>query len=145
MLCIAGQYHRSRTGVSAPSRAAVLTVMCICWAFILSWLPYLGLWICQFLKISGVPQTYRLFAEHAITINAIINPFIYTATNNTFRVFLADLICRGKLYAVYGSTGQNSVRYLGRDRSDRAQMQDSRRVQATAAVPGGGGSKVQNG
>ena len=92
ILCIAGKYARKRTGQLVPSRSAVTMVACICWAFIISWVPYLTIWMCKFLGVH-VPSVYRSIAEHAITINAIINPFIYTATNNTFRLFLKDLLC----------------------------------------------------
>lgn len=92
ILCIAGKYTRKRTGQFVPSRSAVTMVACICWAFIFSWVPYLTIWTCKFMGLD-VPPVYRSIAEHTITINAIINPFIYTATNNTFRVFLTDLLC----------------------------------------------------
>ena len=92
ILCIAGKYSKKRTGQFVPSRSAVTMVACICWAFVFSWVPYLAIWVCKFLGLNVSP-IYLSIAEHAITINAIINPFIYTATNNTFRLFLTDLLC----------------------------------------------------
>ena len=91
ILSIAGKYTRKQTGRGGPKRSAVTMVACICWTFLLSWAPYLTIWICSLCYIR-VPKIYVTIAEHAITINAVVNPVIYTATNNTFRVFLTNLV-----------------------------------------------------
>lgn len=98
ILWIAGQYTRKHTGQSVPSRSAVTIVACICWSFLLSWTPWVIIWV-NTLRGAEVAPVFVTIAEHFVTINAVINPFIYTATNTSFRRFLMGFLKRRALWS----------------------------------------------
>lgn len=94
MLLIAMSYTKQHSQRQRPKLSTVITVSCICWVFTASWLPYLIVWTCKFLTIQ-VNKVWFTVAEHAISLNVVLNPFIYTASNKSFRVFVIGLIRRG--------------------------------------------------
>ena len=77
---IATKHARNRTCL--PSKAAVITVSCICWIFIGSYIPF-------FIRIVvNVPQLFNPI----VSINYIANPIVYTITNYRFRCFIKKMI-----------------------------------------------------
>ena len=87
-LLIAAKHVNKRTGELIPCRSAVLTVSCICWVFVASFIPY---FICMFVS---VPLWFNTVAENTLAISIISNPIIYTLTNNRFRCFIKERVFR---------------------------------------------------
>ena len=90
--------------------AAVLTVTCVCWLFLISWVP----WIIKiFFRSYGsnLPVWYSIFQQHVLTLNVVLNPVIYTLTNQSFKEVVKKRVL-GKVQSVFcrvagGGTGTN--------------------------------------
>jgi hypothetical protein len=63
---------------------AVLTVTCVCWLFMISWLPWMIRILCGSWSIS-LPDWYFIFQAHVLTLNVVFNPIIYTFTCKSFK------------------------------------------------------------
>ena len=94
LLIIAVKYSRNSSGGSTVPRKAIIAISSVCWAFIISWLPTLIDWM-----TGNNSYTLITVGKYMITLNVVVNPVIYSITNNKFRSFLKKLISR-KLEAV---------------------------------------------
>ena len=68
----------------------VITMLCVCCAFIVSYIPRLILVSLDHIT-GNVPVWLYILHSYAYSINTITNPFIYTATNKKFRDFLKSM------------------------------------------------------
>jgi hypothetical protein len=69
----------------------LLTVILICWALLVSYLP---VFVLILLKSAGrrVPTWFTLFQIHVRGVHVVVNPCIYVATNARFRGFVSRLV-----------------------------------------------------
>lgn len=77
--------HTLKAGRSLlPHLRTLLTVNLICWTLLVSYFP---LFVLIVLKSTGVPipNWFTLFQIYAKSIQVVVNPFIYVATNLRFR------------------------------------------------------------
>ena len=74
------------------NRSTVVTISCICWGFILSYGP-LYITVCLEAAEVDYPDWVEIFKIYMNSINIILNPIIYTATNSRFRRFM-KIVCR---------------------------------------------------
>ena len=82
---VASRQSSGITGDCLPRRAAVITISSICWAYLLSYTPFM---LCEILWLHSPPSWYGLFYSYMLTINSIVNPVIYTITNSKFRDYM---------------------------------------------------------
>ena len=112
MLIVSVRYRRrmvERSGSGEDiNMRAVLTVTCVCWLFLISWLP----WIVKiFYKSYGaeLPAWYFIFQAHVLTLNVILNPVIYTLTNRSFQAVVKKRVL-GKVWSVCcRKSGENGI------------------------------------
>ena len=106
LLIIANKHLKNITGHGTKTvpRKALITTSCICWSFVISWIPDLFCWI-----INKEPRFLITFGKYMMALNVVINPVIYSITNNKFRSFLKRLF--SKKLTVVGSR-LDSVRSL---------------------------------
>ena len=102
ILVIAARHGKSsvKTGRVRPSRAAVITISCICWAYLLSYAPVILLDV-----VIDQQDWTKTFSYYMLSINSIVNPIIYTITNVRFRRFMLKLF---GLKCSFGSTKTKS-------------------------------------
>jgi len=102
----------SRTGSSAtPNKKTVITLSCICWAFILSYGPYLIFTVLfVILNLNFYPPEWLiLITLYCPSINVVSNPIIYTATNSRFRKFVKSLFTMRKVQVHSGCEEDQST------------------------------------
>ena len=116
MLVVSIKYRRRMAEITSSGEernmAAVtlLTVTCVCWLFLISWLP----WIIKiFFRAYGsnLPVWYSIFQQHVLTLNVVLNPVIYTLTNQSFKEVVKKRVL-GPVQSVFcrvtgGGTGTN--------------------------------------
>ena len=103
MLIVSIKYRRRMAAMTSSGEernmTAVLTVTCVCWLFLISWLP----WILKiFFRSYGanLPVWYYIFQQHVLTLNVVLNPVIYTLTNQSFKEVVKKRVL-GKIQAVF--------------------------------------------
>ena len=89
MFFIATKQASTITGSSVPRRSAVVTTSCICWAYLLSYMPFMLREVIWATNIQ--PGWYGIFYSYMLTINSIVNPIIYTITNVRFRNYMLKI------------------------------------------------------
>ena len=65
----------------------VVTISCICWCFVLSYLPGIVSHILRAFDVI-IPVWFNMLRIHSLSLNVVSNPFVYTLTNARFRTFL---------------------------------------------------------
>ena len=73
-----------------PNMNTVISIGCICWAFILSYIPTVILY-----NMSDPPEFMHLLKVYILSINTIANPIIYSISNASFRNYLKSICCLG--------------------------------------------------
>ena len=70
-------------------RTAVIALSCVCWGFIISYIPYFSV---KMLSIAGghVPLWLDLLKLYVTSISASVNPCIYFVTNHKFRKYVKN-------------------------------------------------------
>ena len=63
---------------------ALITVACICWVFIISWIPYTVIILAE-AQSSHLPKWFFIFQAHVLRLHVAMNPIIYTCTNRSFK------------------------------------------------------------
>ena len=64
----------------------LVTVLVICWVFIISWIPYVIRTIMT-IRRSNLPLWFYTIQCNLNILSLAPNPFVYTATNHSFRKF----------------------------------------------------------
>ena len=88
-------------GASRPRTAAVITISCICWIFVISWVPgsrdphrpITISWVPGLVMIAlkvNITSWFYIFQYGILSVNVVLNPVIYTITNKGFREFLTQ-------------------------------------------------------
>ena len=68
----------------------IITISSICWGFILSYIPrYIDL--CFDVFSIRYPAWFEIFQIYMLSINVIMNPMIYTITNDKFREYVKHM------------------------------------------------------
>jgi hypothetical protein len=97
MLIVSIRHRRRMSRMSSSvsqddgNMRAVLTVTCVCWLFIFSWLPWLIKVLCGSSDVD-LPDWYFIFQAHILTLNVVFNPIIYTYTCKSFREVLKNRV-----------------------------------------------------
>ena len=71
----------------------LITVCILSGCFVASWTPYV-IYVLWKTRDPGVPPLLELFAFHAIQLNAVCNPILYTMTNRRFGRYVKQLLRR---------------------------------------------------
>ena len=66
---------------------AVITLLYICAAFVLSYVPYISVLVLKSLNVS-IPMWVDLLQPYFTSINSTVNPVIFLFNNTAFRNFL---------------------------------------------------------
>ena len=86
ILFLAAKRAKKRAGDPFPSISAVITVSCICWVYVASYIPI-------FIRtVINTPSWFTYFSIHSLSVSVTTNPIIYTITNNRFRCFVRRII-----------------------------------------------------
>ncbi|XP_063686474.1 melatonin receptor type 1B-like [Bolinopsis microptera] len=84
-------YITRSMGEALPNRGAIVTILWVGLAFILSWAPTLAIWTVEALHLEVVPVWGVLFSRYCLTINVVSNPVIYVLSNRRFKLFVIQI------------------------------------------------------
>ena len=106
MLVVSIQYQRRMSESSGEdgNMTAVLTVTCVCWLFLISWIPYIVKIFCRTYG-TNLPIWFFIFQAHFLSLNLVLNPIIYTLTNKSFKTVVKKKVLGKVLYVVRGACG----------------------------------------
>eukprot|EP00116_Pleurobrachia_bachei_P005702 sb/3465964/ len=81
-------YCRKKSG-SAPYKKATLIITTISLAFLISYIPFV-------LQMAGILTSpgHRLISMYAVSVNIVLNPFIYALIDREFKVFVRGILVR---------------------------------------------------
>lgn len=106
MLIVSVRYRRrmseSSGSVEDRNMTAVMTVTCVCWLFLVSWLPYIFKIFCRTYSVD-LPIGFFIFQAQFFALNLALNPVIYTLTNKSFKAVVEKRVL-GKVLSVFGRT-----------------------------------------
>ena len=85
ILCIVVKYG-CKSG-KIPHKMTIITILCVCWTFLLSYVPVLVGLVLRSLH-THLPPWYNILFNQVTSIDIVANPFIYTLTNSNFRLFM---------------------------------------------------------
>ena len=89
---------------------ALITVGCVCWMFIISWIPYTVRILAQGQSVI-LPKWFYIFQAHVLRLNVVMNPIIYTCTNRSFKTCVKERIL-GKIFKSFRKpAGKQSSRF----------------------------------
>ena len=89
---------------------ALITVGCVCWMFIISWIPYTVRILAQGQSVI-LPKWFYIFQTHVLRLNVVMNPIIYTCTNRSFKTCVKERIL-GKIFKSFRKpAGKQSSRF----------------------------------
>ena len=74
----------------------VKTISTVCWIFVASYLPTIFIFSLPVVGVSHIPQWVNCMSMYAVSFNLILNPVIYSLSNNKFAVFV-KLFFTGRL------------------------------------------------
>ena len=103
ILIIAVQYKKKMSrerGLSCSNINALITVTCVCWVFIVSWIPY-AVRILAEAQSTDLPKWFFIFQPHVLRLNVVMNPIIYTCTNRSFKTCVKEQVL-GKIFKSFG-------------------------------------------
>ena len=115
MLIVSIRYRRRMARMSSSDAAdtsnmtAVLTVTCVCWLFMISWLPWIIVILCESYYGVDLPIWFSIFQQHLLGFNVVFNPVIYTLTNKSFKAVLKKKVYGPILSAVSRSEAETSL------------------------------------
>ena len=92
ILIITVQYKKKMSrerGVNYRSINALKTVTCVCWVFIMSWIPYAVRILAKAQSVQ-LPKWFFIFQQHVFRLNVVLNPMIYTSTNRSFKACVQE-------------------------------------------------------
>ena len=69
------------------NRSTITLLLCICWAFSLSYTPFFIISLLKLFNIRG-PFWLDIVGVYMTSINVIVNPVVYTIKNREFRRFI---------------------------------------------------------
>ena len=80
-----------RAGGQLPRRETVISLSCVCWMFVLGYIPYTTV---QHLNANRVPLPawINIMAQYLISVNAVCNPLIFLNTNTGFRKWVKGVV-----------------------------------------------------
>ena len=90
ILCVVAKQARTVEGRSGINQNTIIIISSICWGFILSYVPFFVI-LCLEVFNFNYPGWCELLKSYMLSINVIINPIIYTLTNNRFREYLMNI------------------------------------------------------
>ncbi|KAL5248626.1 hypothetical protein ACHWQZ_G017714 [Mnemiopsis leidyi] len=94
---VTGLLNQLRSGSLVPptkqkkKNSPLLTVCLLSGCFVLSWTPYI-VYVLWKTKDPDVSPLLELFAFHAIQLNSVCNPILYTMTNRRFGRYVKQLV-----------------------------------------------------
>ena len=113
ILIIAVQYKRKmfrERGASSSNINALVTVTCICWVFIISWIPY-AVRVMAETQSAQLPKWFFIFQAHVLRLNVVMNPIIYTCTIRSFKACVKERVL-GKIFkSLRKPTGNRSLSF----------------------------------
>ena len=74
----------------------VKTISTVCWIFVASYLPTIFIFFLPVAGVTDIPQWVNCMSMYAVSFNLILNPVIYSLSNNKFAVFV-KLFFTGRL------------------------------------------------
>lgn len=86
----------NKYGTIASSKKAALTISVICWVFISSYLPVIVIMLLDAYSNVAIPLWLDIISQYAISLNVVLNPFIYGVTNKRFWKFVKGLFIAGQ-------------------------------------------------
>ena len=118
ILIISIQYKRRmwRYGsVNTANINAVITVGCVCWMFIISWIPYTVRILAQGQSVI-LPKWFYIFQAHVLRLNVVMNPIIYTCTNRSLKTCVKERILGKIIKSFRKPAGKQSSRFESTNR-----------------------------
>ena len=100
-------------GTLLPRMNTIITISCVCWAFIISYIPTFIVVVMKTIDPYLIPRWFEIIQLYGLSINTTVNFFIYIKTNKRFQNFVKCLWGKKGVVNVRGSVSDDAGRKTG--------------------------------